>query len=99
MTIVKKFDTKNGVKPKFPRFLVGVVSLFLLILVLIEIWLSNTTVEYGSKFEKMAALEKVLEMENQMLRSEIAKHSSLFSISSKSAELGFSPPQSIQYIR
>lgn len=87
------------VRPKFPKIYIGFGGLCLLTLVLIEIWISNTTVEYGAKFEKMEALEHALVMENQILENEIAKNSSLLSISSKSAELGFSPPQSIQYIR
>lgn len=99
MTIIKKFDTDEITKQKFPKFWVGIVSLFLLILVLVEIWVNNTTTAYGVEFEKMAVLERVLNMENQILENEIAKGASLSSISSKSAELGFSKPSSVQYIR
>lgn len=99
MTIIKKFDPDELVKQRFPKLWVGLVSIFLLILVLIEIWVNNTTVSFGAEFEKIAALEQVLLMENQLLENEIAKHSSLLNISSKSAELGFTAPKSIQYIR
>lgn len=99
MTIIKKFDTGEVVKEKFPKRWVVLTVFFLLILGLIEIWVSNTTVTYGEKFEKMEALEGILNMENQILENEIAKNASLLSISSKSAELGFSKPSSIQYIR
>lgn len=99
MTIIKKFDTEDEVRQKFPKFWVGVVSLFLLFLVLVQIWVRNATLEYGSKFEKMAALERALELENHLLENEIAKGTSLLSISSQSAELGFFLPSSIQYIR
>lgn len=99
MTIIKKFDTDAVIKQKFPKRWVILAVFCLLILGLLEIWVSNTTVIYGEKFEQMVALERVLAMENQILENEIAKNSSLISISSKSAELGFSPPSSIQYIR
>lgn len=89
MTIIKKF----------PKFWVGLTILALLFLVLIEIWVNNTTAAYGIKFEKMATLERQLLMENQILENEIAKFSSLLNISSKSAELGFSRPKRLQYIR
>ncbi len=98
MTIIKKFDP-DETEQKFPKLMVGLVSIFLLILVLIEIWVNNTTVSFGAEFKKMAALEDVLLMENQLLENEIAKHSSLLNISSKSAELGFTTPRGIQYIR
>lgn len=91
MTIVKKFEV--------PKFWVGLLSLFLLVLVLIEIWVSNQTISFGAKFEKISVLERILDMENQLLENEIARSASLLNISSKSAELGFLKPSSVQYIR
>lgn len=99
MTIIKKFGPKEIEKAKFPKIWVVLTSMFLLILVLIEIWVNNATVEYGSKFEKIMTFKQVLDTENQVLENEIAKNSSLISISSSSAQLGFSTPQSIEYIR
>lgn len=99
MTIIKKFDTDEIDKQKFPKFWVSLTVIFLISLVLIEIWVNNTTVAYGVKFEKMAALEQQLLMENQILENEIAKNSSLSNISSKSAELGFLRPKRVEYIR
>lgn len=99
MTIIKKFGPETETKSKFPKIWVILTSVFLLILVLIEIWVNNTTIDYGSKFEKIMVLKRVLDLENQVLENEIAKDSSLLNISSSSAELGFSSPASIQYIR
>ena len=100
MTIIKKFDNEElDIKPKFPKFYVFLSAFFLLILVLVEIWVNNTFVSYGEKFDKMDSLVNTLNIENQLLENEIAKYSSLRNISSKSAELGFSQPASIQYIR
>lgn len=74
-----------------------VISLFTL--TMIEIWVSNTVIAYGEKYEKLSVLEKNLKMENQILENEIAKNSSLKSVASKAAELGFSAHSGIQYIR
>lgn len=85
MTIIKK------------HIIFVVVGLF--VLMLIEIWTSNNVVTYGEKLERLSVLSKTLDLENQILENEIAKRQSLNSVASKSAELGFSAPESIQYIR
>lgn len=98
MTIIKKFEPeqpKNG----FSKKLVISIAGCLLVLVLAEIWVSNTVITYGEKFEKLSNLQKALISENQILENEIAKEASLTNLSTKSAELGFSKLESIQYIR
>lgn len=98
MTIVKTFDQ---VEPKkgFSKKYAGLVGIALFILMIAEIWASNNVVTYGEKFEKLSMLAKTLNLENQVLENEIAKQQSLSNVASKSAELGFSEPESIQYIR
>lgn len=99
MTIIKTFDTdENSHKKIFGKYLYLVVISFFA-LILINIWANNTVIAYGEKYEKLAALEKNLRMENQILENEIAKNSSLGTVATKSAELGFSQSDSIQYIR
>lgn len=98
MTIIKKFEPEEQ-KGKFPKKYFSLGVIVLLVLMLAEIWVSNSMAEYGEKFEKLAVLSKSLSMENQILENEIAKQQSLNSISSKSAELGFAEAESIQYIR
>mgnify|MGYP001619516847 CR=1 FL=1 len=98
MTIIKKFEPEKQ-EPKFPKFWVGLVSIFLFCLVLISIWVNTATVSYGSQFEELEVMQQQLLMENQILENEIAKNASLINISSKSAELGFVSPKSVQYIR
>ncbi|MCL5784019.1 MAG: hypothetical protein M1142_01530 [Patescibacteria group bacterium] len=98
MTIVKTFEpieSKNGFSKKY----IGLAGITLFILMIAEIWASNNIVTYGEKFEKLSMLAKTLNLENQVLENEIAKRQSLGSVASKSAELGFSEPDSIQYIR
>lgn len=99
MTIIKKFGPETEVRNKFPKIWVILSCIFLLGLILVEIWVNNTTVEYGSRFEKIMTFKRVLDLENQVLENEIAKNSSLSNISSSSAQLGFSYPSSVQYIR
>lgn len=97
MTIIKKFEPeqqKSGFSKKYI-----LVIIFLFGLTLVEIWTNNTVVIYGEKFGKLSELAKQLDLENQILENQIAKHTSLNSIASKSAQLGFTPPESIQYIR
>jgi len=98
MTIIKKFEPENP-KKGFSRKYVAFSFTFLFILMLAEIWVGNNVVAYGEKFEKLSTLQKTLGLENQILENEIAENQSLNNIASKSAELGFSEPQSIQYIR
>lgn len=98
MTIIKKFDTSEPGKT-FGKKYIGLVGICLFILMLAQIWASNNVVTYGEKLERLSTLEKSLNLENQLLQNEIAKKVSLSNIASKSADLGFSEPDSIQYIR
>lgn len=97
MTIIKKFDP---VEPKkgFSKKYIGAVMVCLFVLILIEIWANNNVVTYGEKLEKLLTIQRSLNLENQILTNEIAKQQSLSNIASRSAELGFSGPESIQYI-
>lgn len=98
MTIIKTFEIEEE-KGKFPRRYIYFTSFFLVILILVEIWVSNTMIGYGEKFEELSALEKSLRIENQILENLVAENSSLHNIASQSARLGFIEGQSIQYIR
>lgn len=98
MTIIKKFEPDQP-KKGFSKKYIALSLTCLFVLMLIEIWISNNVVTYGEKFEKLSSLQKTLGLENQILENEIAKKESLNNIASRSAELGFSEPQSIQYIR
>ena len=44
-------------------------------------------------------MEKKIKMENQIIENEIADSSSLKTIASRSAELGFTAKVSVEYIR
>lgn len=98
MTIIKNFEVEEPNK-SFSKKYIGLVVGSLFALMLVQIWASNNVVTYGEKFEKLSSIAKTLSLENQLLENEIAKHESLNRVASKSGELGFSEPESIQYIR
>lgn len=98
MTIVKTFEPVEQNK-KFSKKYIVLVAAGLFMLVLMEIWANNNVVTYGQKLEKMSSLTKAISLENQVLENQIAVRGAMRNVASKSAELGFSEPESIQYIR
>ena len=98
MTIIKTFETEDT-KNKFSKKYIIFSLTGLLILTLIEIWVSNEAVAFGEKFEKLSILEKGLKMENQILENEIATTSAFLNVATASASLGFSIPKTVQYIK
>lgn len=98
MTIIKKFESELPQKEISKKFALCILFC-LFILTLVQIWVSNTIVSYGEKFENLSTLKQTLNMENQILENEIAKNNSLINLSTKSSELGFRKVTSIQYIR
>ncbi len=98
MTIIKTFDTEKEQK-KVPKKYIVLTVIGLFVLILVEIWVNNTVITYGDRFEKSSFLQKSLKMENQVLENTIAVNSSLQVIASESAKLGFYRQQSIEYIR
>lgn len=99
MTIIKKFEPVEEKKTSFPKKYLAPVGFFFFLLIVAEIWVNNAIITYGDKFESLSSLTSSLTTENQVLENEIAKKTSLSDIASKSASLGFSQPESIQYIR
>lgn len=97
MTIIKKFQPEDK-KSFFSKKYVIFASIFIFFLAVLEIWASNTLVTYGDKLESLLRISKSVDLENKILENEIAKNSSLTGIASKSASLGFSKAESIQYI-
>ena len=98
MTITKKFEPQQ-IQKKLPKKYIGLAIFGLFVLVIVEIWASNTVIAYGEKLEDLTLLEKNLKIENQLLENEIAKNSSLQVVASQSSQLGFTLTKSIQYIR
>ena len=98
MTIIRKFEIEENQK-KFPKKYIILTIFCLLTLAITEIWASNTVASFGERFASISALKTAITLENQILENEVAKYSSLTSVASESAKLGFSKITSIQYIR
>ena len=52
MTIIKKFEPEQP-KNNYSRKFISLAALVFFILILIQIWVSNTVVSYGEKFNKL----------------------------------------------
>lgn len=98
MTIIKKFNPEDLEKKSSKKHWI-IVAFSLFILIIIQIWASNTVVAFGEKLSSISKLKYKLEIDNQILENEIADRSSLKNLATKSSELGFSKIESIQYIR
>lgn len=98
MTIIKKFEPEEQ-KKDFEKKYISLGLFVFFVLMLVQVWASNNVANYGEKLEKLSVLAGALSAENQILENEIARQQSLNNIASKSSELGFSQPESIQYIR
>lgn len=98
MTIIKKFEPELPQKRISKKLVVSIVAC-LLVLTLVQIWVSNTLVSYGEKFDRLSQLKQTLKTANQLLENDIAQKASLTNLATKSAELGFYKQDSIQYIR
>ncbi len=98
MTIIKTFDTTDNQNQFSPRY-IFLAAFCLIALMVVEIWANNTIVTYGAKYDNLSKLQQAIRLENQILENEIAKRSSLSTIASESAVLGFSQIENIQYIQ
>lgn len=98
MTIIRKIDQE---KPsyKLSKKITSFIGISMVLLVIAEIWINNSLITYGSRMEKISLLEKTLRMENQILENEVAKKTSLTSVATESAKLGFSSSEKVEYIR
>ena len=76
-----------------------VSGIFLVVLVLLQIWISHTMITQGSNLKKIENLERQLTQENLILENEIATTSAFLNIATVSASLGFSVPKTVQYIK
>lgn len=101
MTIIHKFEPEKEKKKGIwkTRKFMAVAGIFLSGLIIAEIWVANTLANFGEKFEELNNLQKSLVQENLIYENEIATHSSLQNIASKSGILGLTKSKSVKYIR
>lgn len=101
MTIIHKFEPEKGKTENTWNIqkIAVIIGVFLLGLIVTEIWVANSLANFGEKFEKLNNLQKLIEQENLLVENEIATYSSIQNIASKSGSLGLSFPKSVKYIR
>lgn len=94
MSITKKLEENNSYK----RQLIA-VSLGIVILILAELWISNTMISSGERLVELEKLQQNLKLENLNLENELAEYLSLENVASVSASFGFSKPKEVKYLR
>lgn len=82
---------------KLSRFYLP-VGILIVILIIIEIWVSHSLVTYGEQFKDIESLSQKMASENQILENQIEILSSINAIASASAGLGMEVPKDIKYI-
>ena len=70
MTFLKKFETQE--KRSFTKRFIF-IGISLIVLVVLEIWVNNTTATFGQKLSSIENSERSLLLENRVLENEIAK--------------------------
>lgn len=98
MTIIRTFD-QGKQEFKFSKKIIFITGISMVFLIIVEIWINNTLITYGSKMESISVSEKALKMENKILENELAKKTSLMNVATESAKLGFSQSVNVKYIR
>lgn len=101
MTIIHKFEPEQKDKSSNlgKNKITFSLGLLIFILILAQIWVSHTVVNYGDKLKNIESLKKAYVSENQVLENEIAVNSSLSYIASQSASLGLNVAKDVKYIR
>jgi hypothetical protein len=102
MTIIKKFDTDIQEEKKvfgFSKKIMLPFGIGLIVLMVMEIWVSHNFVISGAKLQEIENLQSSLTLENQILEDNIASSSALVKVASSAATLGLITPSNIQYIR
>src|SRR5579862_8539412 len=81
-----------------PRKLIYLfIGIFFLVIIL-EIWTVNRLSTYGEQINKIEQLSSDLQLQNDILKDDIAKKSSLSVIAQKASQLGFAVSDKPQYI-
>ena len=65
MTITKKFEPQQ-IQKKLPKKYIGLAIFGLFVLVIVEIWASNTVIAYGEKLEDLTP--KIIDLARVHLR-------------------------------
>jgi len=80
------------------KFFIRTIPLFALLLIIIELIVTNELAGLGREVSTMDSTIAVTHEENEQLSEQIASESSLIAIAVKAKELGFIEPSKSQYM-
>lgn len=83
--------------PKLPRF-IKIGALLLIAGVIIEAWVVNSLSSYGDKLSDLEREKAKLELENQVLKNELASQAALKLVEQRAKSVGFEPIRTLEYI-
>ncbi len=87
------------ISKKVIKLLLIISGLGVLLLIILQIWANNTLASYGAKLTEIIELENQIKLDNEVMIARIAQLSSLYRIASQAAEVGFTVPKKIEYIK
>ncbi len=74
------------------------IFIFVLLLIVFQIFVSNRLADYGQKISKLTQQTNDLTLENQRIKKKIASSSALTNLNQKAKELGFTQKAQIYYL-
>lgn len=76
-----------------------IISFFIFFLVVIfEIWVVNRLSSYGERINFIEKTAAELQMQNQILKNQIDKHSAIATAKQNALKMGFDKAQNIEYL-
>lgn len=95
MSILTKIESQSW----FRKRIIITLSIFMLSLIILEIWVVNRLSTYGEQINKVEQTKADLFLENQILESQLFRLVSLRVIEGESAKLGFEKAAHIEFIK
>jgi hypothetical protein len=89
-----QLETESFLRKK----IIILILVILVPLVILEIWAVNRLSTYGEKISSFVSAKQSLELENQVLRNQIAEKSSLQYVNEEASNLGFGRNTKAEYI-
>lgn len=92
------FLLRNKNPKRRAKGLLKITAVFILAILLIELWTVNRLSTYGDKIQGLKEAQARLELENQVLENIIAQESSLNVLEKRATLLGFGSVKTFQYL-
>lgn len=83
---------------KFSR-IIKVGAILLIIGVVAQIWVVNNLSVYGDKLAELERKKAKLELENQLLKNEIATYGAISKVEEQAKSVGFEAIKQVEYIQ